>query len=104
MITRRKKISQEIINALKKDSSDSEESDVNEEHDEEAIVEEDSGTDGDEPENSKTKTDKISSNVSYCKLISTMEPVSTPILKSEGGFHYLYEAESVDKIDGMHHT
>ena len=104
MITRRKKISQEIIKALKKNSSDSEESDVNEEHDEDAIIEEDSGTDGDETENSsgKTKADKVTSNVSFCKMISTMEPVGQPILKSEGGFHYLYEAESAEKIDGMH--
>ena len=104
MITRRKKISQEIIRACKK-NSESEESDGGEEQEEQdedaIIIEAETDSENEELETAKVnKADKITSNVAYCKLIATLEPVHTPIQKSEGGFHYLFEAESPDKIDG----
>ena len=106
MITRRKKISQEIINACKK-NSESEESDSNNEQEEqedqdlqEIIIEAETDSENEEQESTKVKADKVTSNVSFCKMISTLEPVHTPIQRSEGGFHYVYEAETPDKIDG----
>ena len=42
----------------------------------------------------KSKHDK------YFKMITTLEPVHLPVLKANGGFQYLYEADSPAKKDG----
>jgi hypothetical protein len=41
------------------------------------------------------------SNEEYCRMIATMESVNTPLNKSPGGSHYVFEADSPDKLDGI---
>ena len=38
----------------------------------------------------------------YFKLIKTLTPVSEPLLKSNGNFMYLYEAQSETRINGKY--
>ena len=42
----------------------------------------------------KSKHDK------YFKMITTLEPVNVPVLKANGGFQYLYEADCPAKKEG----
>ena len=39
-------------------------------------------------------------NGDFLRLIGTETPVSVPFIKSKGGFHYVFEAESEDHIEG----
>ena len=36
----------------------------------------------------------------YFQSIKTLEPVHTPFVKPQGGFTYLFEAASPDKLEG----
>ena len=51
----------------------------------------------------KTKKDpevQKSTHEKYLKMITTLEPVHVPVLKANGGFQYLYEADCIAKKDG----
>lgn len=45
-------------------------------------------------------TEKLLANSYYFKLIASLPPTHTPAFKPKGGVQYLYEAETLYKIDG----
>ena len=63
---------------------------------EEVVVEEASN-------NEENEEPDLKSNHAFFKMISSLPPFHTPIKKAQGGFKYLYEATSPDKINGANY-